>query len=118
MFGIGTFEVVVILLVALIVFGPQQLPKVAVTLAKSWREFNRALQDVKDQVKEGLDELEKQDGERPRQAPPAAPAAGAPAALTTSQQLRQDLVRSASNPATRPSSQMSPTADLAPPEEE
>lgn len=43
MFGIGTPEVIVILLVALVVLGPKKLPEIARSLAKGIREFRRAV---------------------------------------------------------------------------
>ncbi|SIO29748.1 Sec-independent protein translocase protein TatB [Halodesulfovibrio marinisediminis] len=45
MFGIGTTEILVILVVALIVLGPKSLPKVARTLGKGLAEFRRVSTD-------------------------------------------------------------------------
>lgn len=47
MFGIGTTEVLIILVVALIVIGPNKLPEVARTLGKALGEFKRMSSDVK-----------------------------------------------------------------------
>ena len=47
MFGIGTTEVLIILVVALIVIGPKKLPDVARTLGKALGEFKRMSADVK-----------------------------------------------------------------------
>ena len=47
MFGIGTTEVLVILVVALIVLGPAKLPEIAKSLGKALSEFRRATTDVK-----------------------------------------------------------------------
>ena len=52
MFGIGFSEVIVILVVALLIIGPDKLPEVAKTLAKVYNEFRRATQDIKDSVKD------------------------------------------------------------------
>ncbi len=41
MFGIGTTEILVILVVALVVIGPESLPKMARTLGKALGEFRR-----------------------------------------------------------------------------
>ena len=41
MFGIGSMEVLVILIVAFLVLGPTQLPKIAKTLGKTMGEFRR-----------------------------------------------------------------------------
>jgi len=47
MFGIGTTEILIILVVALIVIGPKKLPDVARTLGKALGEFKRMSSDVK-----------------------------------------------------------------------
>ncbi len=46
MFGIGTTEILVILVVALIVLGPENLPKIARTLGKTLGEFRRVSTDL------------------------------------------------------------------------
>lgn len=45
MFGIGSTELLVILVVALIVLGPRNLPKIANTLGKAMGQFQRASRD-------------------------------------------------------------------------
>lgn len=47
MFGIGSTEILVILLVALIVLGPSKLPDVAKSIGKALGEFRRVTTDVK-----------------------------------------------------------------------
>ena len=47
MFGIGTSEVLIILLIALIILGPKELPKIARTLGRTIREFQRATDELK-----------------------------------------------------------------------
>ena len=47
MFGIGTTELLVILVVALIVIGPSKLPDVMRTIGKGLAEFRRVSTDVK-----------------------------------------------------------------------
>ena len=42
MFGIGFSELILILVVALVVFGPDKLPEIGKTLGKTVKEFNRA----------------------------------------------------------------------------
>lgn len=46
MFGIGTTELLVILVVALIVVGPKKLPQIAKTLGKAMGEFKRVSTDL------------------------------------------------------------------------
>jgi sec-independent protein translocase protein TatB len=50
MFGIGTQELLIILVVALIFIGPRKLPEIARTLGKGYRELKRAADDIKDEV--------------------------------------------------------------------
>jgi TatA/E family protein of Tat protein translocase len=53
---IGTPEVILILVIALIVFGPKRLPEIGRTIGKSLREFRRASQDLRDEFRFSLDE--------------------------------------------------------------
>lgn len=50
MFGIGTPEILIIIVVALLVFGPSKLPELGKTLGKGLREFKKASADFKDQI--------------------------------------------------------------------
>lgn len=43
-------ELILIMIVALIVIGPKKLPEVAKSLGKGYREFQRAISGVKDEV--------------------------------------------------------------------
>ncbi len=43
MFNIGPLELIVVLIIALIVLGPQRLPEVARSVGRGMREFRRAL---------------------------------------------------------------------------
>ena len=47
MFGIGTSEILIILLIALIILGPKEIPKIARTLGRTMREFQRATDELK-----------------------------------------------------------------------
>jgi len=47
MFGIGFTELVVVLVVALLVIGPDKLPAVARTIGKAFVEFRRVGEDLK-----------------------------------------------------------------------
>jgi len=50
MFDIGTQELIIIFIVALLVFGPKKLPELARTLGKGVRELKSALQGIKDNI--------------------------------------------------------------------
>jgi len=50
MFSLGTTEILVILVVALLIIGPSKLPEVAKTLGKGMAEFRRMSSDVKKTV--------------------------------------------------------------------
>jgi Tat protein translocase TatB subunit len=54
MFGIGAQEIVIILIVALIVVGPQRLPEVAGQVAKAIRDFRRMSDDLTGEFQRGL----------------------------------------------------------------
>lgn len=47
MFGIGFTELIVVLVVALIVIGPDKLPAIAKTMGKAFVEFRRVGEDLK-----------------------------------------------------------------------
>lgn len=56
MFNIGPTELIVVLVIALIVFGPRRLPEVGRTIGKSLREFRRASEELKDELRLNLDD--------------------------------------------------------------
>jgi len=56
MLNIGTPELFVILVVALLIVGPQRLPELARQIGRGLREFRKMQDDVKDMVKIDLDD--------------------------------------------------------------
>jgi sec-independent protein translocase protein TatB len=75
MFGIGMPELLVILVVALVVLGPQRLPELARTLGKAMAEFRRQTSEVMDefQLRGMLDDPPPPPGAKPRPPDPAPP---------------------------------------------
>ena len=74
MFGLGFTEILVILVVALLVFGPDRLPELARSLGRGLAEFRRASSDLRRSVLDAAEEPR-----RPEAKPVALPAAAGPA---------------------------------------
>jgi len=55
LFNIGPTELLVILVIALLVFGPKRLPEIGRTIGKSMREFRRASEEIRDEFRFDLD---------------------------------------------------------------
>jgi sec-independent protein translocase protein TatA len=70
MFGIGFPELIVILLLALIVLGPQRLPELARTLGRGFAMVKRAADDAQSQVQDELRAVEDADDAEPGSTPP------------------------------------------------
>lgn len=49
-FGFHGFDLIVILIIALIIFGPRKLPEIGGAVGKSIREFKKATSEVVEQV--------------------------------------------------------------------
>lgn len=49
MFGIGTNELIVILIIALLIFGPTKLPELAKSTGKAINEFRKASSGILDE---------------------------------------------------------------------
>ena len=59
MFGIGTSEVLIVLVIALLVLGPKEIPKVARALGRAMRELQRAKDELRQTIElEAEDEIE------------------------------------------------------------
>jgi TatA/E family protein of Tat protein translocase len=81
MFGLGFAEILVILVVALLVFGPDRLPELARSLGRGLAEFRRASNDLRRSVMEATsDEPRMQPKQGPRAEAKADPKAGSAAA--------------------------------------
>lgn len=69
MFDIGFFEIMIIMVIAVIVIGPQNLPKLARAVGRGWGEFQKTFNELKQDVLNetegvkqtaGLDQLEQE----------------------------------------------------------
>lgn len=58
--GIGVPELILILVIALIIFGPGKLPEVGRSLGKTIREFRRSSRDIVEDVTESAKEIKQE----------------------------------------------------------
>src|SRR5712671_3018368 len=104
MFGLSMTEVVIILGLALLLLGPDQLPSIAKTLGKGMREIRKATDDLKstfEQEMVRIDEPEQQRMLQPVSTDPAAAKANArsaPAAPADPASARAAARRAAAGP--------------------
>lgn len=52
MFGFGPTELILILIIALVIFGPSKIPQIGKSIGKGISEFKSAAQEVEDTVNE------------------------------------------------------------------
>jgi len=76
LFGVGPMEAVLILMVALILVGPERLPEMLRTVARVVTQVRRTANQLTSEVMRDLD-----DAARQRQEPPPAPRLGPPPAV-------------------------------------
>jgi sec-independent protein translocase protein TatB len=70
MLNIGPQELLIVLIIALVVVGPQRLPELGRTIGKALRELRKIQDDVKDTIRFDLDD-EPEPYVRPRKSPRA-----------------------------------------------
>jgi Tat protein translocase TatB subunit len=56
MFNIGPQELIVVLIIALVVVGPQRLPELGRSIGRALREFRKIQDDVKDTIRFNLND--------------------------------------------------------------
>jgi sec-independent protein translocase protein TatA len=54
--SLGFGEILVILLLALIIFGPRRLPEMGKMIGRSLREFRRATSEIRSEIQADIDE--------------------------------------------------------------
>ena len=62
MFGIGTSELIIILVIAFLVIGPKELPRVGKEIGKAFRSFQRAKADITDSITRDVVDINKDAG--------------------------------------------------------
>lgn len=58
MFGMGPWELLIVFLVILLLFGAKRLPDIAQGLGKGIREFKSAMKDTTDEIKGSVNDLD------------------------------------------------------------
>ena len=58
--GIGGMEIFIILVIALVIFGPKKLPEMGRSLGKAIREFKSAGSDLQDELTKAANDIDKE----------------------------------------------------------
>ena len=67
-FGMGGLELVIILVIVLIIFGPKQLPKLGKMLGRGVKSVREGVEAGKDKIDEKFEEVEAEKAEAAEQA--------------------------------------------------
>jgi TatA/E family protein of Tat protein translocase len=100
MFGIGMTELLVILAVALIVFGPTRLPELARSLGKAMNEFRRASTDLRQTFREAVEDPKPEPAAAAPVIAPPAPVAQAATTTPTAEPVASDASSIGRDPTT------------------
>ena len=57
MFYIGFFDLIIFMLIAVVVVGPKNLPRLARSIGRGWGEFVKTFEDLKQEVMDEADNL-------------------------------------------------------------
>lgn len=82
--NLGMWEILLIMLVILLVFGAKRLPELGGSLGKGIREFKRSMREIENELtKPVVDEPERQQLKTPTQSVPAVPPSTSASASVT-----------------------------------
>lgn len=59
-FGIGPLEIILILIIGLLIFGPQKLPQIGRDVGKAFRSFKKASMNLTAEIEKELDDVKKE----------------------------------------------------------
>ncbi|MEA3362270.1 MAG: twin-arginine translocase TatA/TatE family subunit [Thermodesulfobacteriota bacterium] len=69
MFGLGTQELLIILVLVMIIFGAGKIPQVGGALGKGLRNFKKGVKEADDDIEEGqVEEIADEDGDQKKDA--------------------------------------------------
>lgn len=71
MFDVGGGELLLILLVVILMFGPKKIPEIAQQVGKGIRQFRRAQEDLKQQIRDISAEISVEQTQHASPAPPS-----------------------------------------------
>jgi len=57
MFGLGWQELLIILVIALIIFGPRKLPEIGKAIGQALKGFKESTKNATDEVKKEMDQI-------------------------------------------------------------
>jgi sec-independent protein translocase protein TatA len=71
--SLGPAEILVVLVIALLVFGPNKMPEIARQVGKGFREFKRVQQHLKSELRDVVSEFDSPSSSSPSVEPGAVP---------------------------------------------
>ena len=114
---IGPWEIAIVLVLALLIFGPRKLPDLGASLGKSIRGFKKGLKETEDEVNSAVAEVRETSNVTTTEAQ-ATPTAEATAAVAAAEVAAAPVAEAASSPTQAaeavPSAKAAPVADAAP----
>lgn len=63
MFGMGPWEIALVFLAILLLFGAKRLPEIARNMGKGIREFKSAVKDTQNEIKSAMDSSDSKDSD-------------------------------------------------------